>query len=955
LPGAALLVVLLALLGAGSAGADGPNAVILNAGCQTTPLAANDDDSSPQVALPFPINFFGTTYSSLFVNNNGNVTFDQELGEFTPFGLGGANTVIIAPFFADVDTEGSGSDVVRYGQIGAGSTDVNGHMAFCANWVNVGYYSGHTDKLNSFQLVLIDRSDTGTGNFDIEFNYDKVQWETGDASEGVGGIGGSPARIGYSNGTTVSFELPGSGVSGAFLDSNAVTGLIHNNVNAALQPGRYVFPVRNGVATGHSLSGHIWQNAVENPVADAWVQACPTPADTPCRIATTNTAGFYIFNNLPDSSSGGGTADHTWQLLISPPGGSELLSATLGPVSVAGQDVLDQDVVLRGPHEIPTGVSLTTPTSGTVTSGVPNTYWEDPLTLTAPGCLGGSGRATLTLADGYTQSVAFTETPAGSGTYTATFAAPYPHHGAATITFSLCDTGLSSFDLYVGPSGVVLTTAGDPVAGASVTLLRADDPAGPFAAVPDDSAIMSPGNRRNPDATDATGHFGWDVVAGFYKVRAQKDGCTAAETDVMTIPPPATSLTLRLDCGGSTTTTGTTDTTTTTTPTTTIPTTTTTTTTAAPPPPPRADVSVSMSGPGSARVDQSVTLTATVTNAGPNVSTGVTVHAPLPAGATLNAVSSSRGSCSAAGSVTCPIGTLDAGGSATVTFALTATQTGPLTASASAEGDYDPDQGNNSSSATTTILSATAPAPPPPPPTQPGTYNAVGTGTIKVNGADRPADLVFVLNPGDVVDVTNGMITIRGFDGSFGVFSGTQDGSPSSVPAQFTVSIVDGVTVLTLVGGNFSVCTAPRSVSANATPIRQLWGSAKGKFRTTGRYASATVRGTVWLVQDRCDGTFAQVVEDIVDVADFTLNTTTAVGPGQSYLAKPPAKVGSFKPPTVKSGKLVAQIKRSGLVWAGRTFKTRAAFEAWLVQRGSSWQAFKTAHPALAAALASRK
>ncbi len=104
-PGAALLAVLLALLGAGAAGADGPNAVILNAGCQTTPLAANDDDSSPQVALPFPINFFGTTYSSLFVNNNGNVTFDQELGEFTPFGLGGANTVIIAPFFADVDTE----------------------------------------------------------------------------------------------------------------------------------------------------------------------------------------------------------------------------------------------------------------------------------------------------------------------------------------------------------------------------------------------------------------------------------------------------------------------------------------------------------------------------------------------------------------------------------------------------------------------------------------------------------------------------------------------------------------------------------------------------------------------------------------------------------------------------------------------------------------------------------
>jgi len=92
----------------------------------------------------------------------------------------------------------------------------------------------------------------------------------------------------------------------------------------------------------------------------------------------------------------------------------------------------------------------------------------------------------------------------------------------------------------------------------------------------------------------------------------------------------------------------------------------------------------------------------------------------------------------------------------------------------------------------------------------------------------------------------------------------------------------------------------------------------------------------------------------VVDVADFTLNTTTAVSPGQSYLAKPPAKKGSFKPPTVKSGKKIAQIKRVGLVWAGRTFKTRAAFEAWPVERGSTWQAFKSARPALAAALASR-
>jgi uncharacterized repeat protein (TIGR01451 family) len=364
---------------------------------------------------------------------------------------------------------------------------------------------------------------------------------------------------------------------------------------------------------------------------------------------------------------------------------------------------------------------------------------------------------------------------------------------------------------------------------------------------------------------------------------------------------------------------------------------------------------VAISAPGSVRVNQQLTVTAVVTNAGPDTATGVTLHATVPAGATLNSASSSRGGCSTGGSITCPIGTLDSGGSATVTLVLTAVQTGSLTASASAEGDHDPDPGNNGAAATTTVLSATAPASPPPPPSQAGTFNAAASGTIKVNGVDRPIDQVFQLNAGDTVDVSNGAITLTAADGSFGVFSGTQDGTPSTVPAQFTITSVGGVTELTLVGGDFSVCTAPRTVSASGdTPVRRLWGSAKGSFRTKGKYAAATVRGTVWLVEDRCDGTFTSVVESNVDVLDLPRNTTAALGPGQSYLAKPPVKKTVFKPPTVKKKGKVAQIRRNGLVWAGQTFKTRAAFEAWLVARGRSWAAFRSAHPALAAALAAR-
>ena len=48
-------------------------------------------------------------------------------------------------------------------------------------------------------------------------------------------------------------------------------------------------------------------------------------------------------------------------------------------------------------------------------------------------------------------------------------------------------------------------------------------------------------------------------------------------------------------------------------------------------------------------------------------------------------------------------------------------------------------------------------------------------------------------------------------------------------------------------------CRSRRASAAQKKPkTRKLWGDGKGKFRTKGRYAAATVRGTRWLVQDTC-------------------------------------------------------------------------------------------------------
>lgn len=220
-------------------------------GFKTRSVPRNDDGSSPFVGLPFPINFFGRLRAGCWVNNNGNITFDRALSTFTPFGLESTRTEIIAPFFADVDTRGMLSQLVTYGE-----DVVNGRAAFGANYINVGYFAQHDEKQNSFQVVLIDRSDTGSGNFDVEFNYARISWETGDASNGVGGLGGVPAAVGWSNGSGgpgTSYQLPGSLLVGAFLDTGP-SALARRRLNSPVI-GRYLFRARDGqLSPGLSIS-----------------------------------------------------------------------------------------------------------------------------------------------------------------------------------------------------------------------------------------------------------------------------------------------------------------------------------------------------------------------------------------------------------------------------------------------------------------------------------------------------------------------------------------------------------------------------------------------------------------------------------------------------------------------------------------------------------------------------
>jgi uncharacterized repeat protein (TIGR01451 family) len=113
--------------------------------------------------------------------------------------------------------------------------------------------------------------------------------------------------------------------------------------------------------------------------------------------------------------------------------------------------------------------------------------------------------------------------------------------------------------------------------------------------------------------------------------------------------------------------------------------------------------------PDPVTVNNSMTYTLVVTNNGPDRATGVTLTDPLPPGVTSVAAVSTRGNCSqSSGTVTCAIGNLRNGRSATVTIVVTPTVAANLSNTACVSANQgDPNPGNNCATAGTVVNSPT--------------------------------------------------------------------------------------------------------------------------------------------------------------------------------------------------------------------------------------------------------
>jgi hypothetical protein len=170
-----------------------------------------------------------------------------------------------------------------------------------------------------------------------------------------------------------------------------------------------------------------------------------------------------------------------------------------------------------------------------------------------------------------------------------------------------------------------------------------------------------------------------------------------------------------------------------------------------------------------------------------------------------------------------------------------------------------------------------------------------GTVLVELPGSDTFVPLTGLRQVpfGTVVNATNGRVAVT----TAGPHGALQ--TMTFYEGEFKLTQVRrGRVFATLSAGDFAVCPRARkrarmaSAASSHTPpkhvVRKLWASGHGSYSTKGNYAAGAVLGTVWLTEDRCDGTLIHVVTDSVEVTNFVTHRRIKVTAGHSYLAKAP-------------------------------------------------------------------
>ena len=309
-----------------------------------------------------------------------------------------------------------------------------------------------------------------------------------------------------------------------------------------------------------------------NPATNTWTSLAPMSTARYTPAAATGPdghiyaiGGYNTANGLLNSVEAFDLSTGAWSAVASlATARYEMAAATdlngniyaISGVGSAGLLSSVETLPVSGAPSANTTVTPSTPGS----DGVAHVDWHNAFSLSATGCTGASASYEITRNGAVISSGAMTEGP--SGTYTASLA-PFLNaaSGPAWVTITLaCTNGTTqntAFAIFIDPSGTVRDAAsGQPIPGATVTLYRSESEGGPFTVVPDGSSMLSPATSHNPQTTGSDGRYLWNVVSGYYKVRAASAGCVSptdpsqayVESAVLTIPPAATGVDLQLSC-----------------------------------------------------------------------------------------------------------------------------------------------------------------------------------------------------------------------------------------------------------------------------------------------------------------------------------------------------------------------------------------------------------------------
>ena len=230
-------------------------------------LKKEDDAHSDEINLNPKFLYFGKKYDKLFVNNNGDITFNKEFETYVNkvFPIKDKKVPIIAPFWADVNTEHEGrvvyrqtsdpdvlqnvTDIIRCSSILY--KDFTASWTFIATWEDVGFYGANTEgrkRKNTFQAVLA--RDSSANNSFVIMNYAKLEWIAASSNGGNKSTGlrprsvskFEPAQAGFDAGDEVNFySIPGSRTE-RVLD-------LPNTTNCEF-PGRWIFKISEAIQSG---------------------------------------------------------------------------------------------------------------------------------------------------------------------------------------------------------------------------------------------------------------------------------------------------------------------------------------------------------------------------------------------------------------------------------------------------------------------------------------------------------------------------------------------------------------------------------------------------------------------------------------------------------------------------------------------------------------------------------